>query len=98
MNDLRPDLKRLMRWARQAPEQAPAAAPRGFSARVIANWHGNPVQPDFALWQTVIWRSAWAAAAVIILGLALLTGQQLRPASFYDVAPACQVVSAELVP
>jgi hypothetical protein len=50
------------------------------------------------LWQQAIWKTAWAAAAVIIAGLALLTVQKLDQKSPYDVSPAYQVVSTELVP
>src|SRR5579872_5655845 len=98
MNDLHPELKRLMRLARQTPPQAPPAAPLGFSTRVVALWHGTSTRAEFGLLQKFIWGSACAATAAILLGLAFLTARQLRPASFYELTPAYQVVSTQLVP
>jgi hypothetical protein len=98
MNDLNPELKKLLRWARQAPEQAPPNLPMGFSSRVVTHWTSMSLRAEFGFWQKAVWGSAFAAAALILIGLALLTVEQLRPASFYDVTPAYQVVSTEFVP
>lgn len=98
MTPLTPELKRLMRWARHAPETLPPAIPLGFSMRVTARWGKVPSINTFALWQEAIWGSAWAAAVVILLGIALLTAERLRTNSLYDFSPAYQVVSTELVP
>jgi hypothetical protein len=98
MNRLSPELEKLITWARRAPQVPPAAAPMGFAARVAANWGAPSPLNLFAIWQKAIWGSAWAAAAVIVLGIALLTAQKLEANSTYDVTPAFQVVSTELVP
>jgi hypothetical protein len=50
------------------------------------------------LWQKAVWGSALGAAAMILLGAALLTVQKLRPGSPYDFSPAYQVVSMKFVP
>jgi hypothetical protein len=97
MNPLAPELKRLMRWAKQAPPNSQDTIPPYFAARVVA--HMSHQQPSLtALWQKAVWGSAWAAAAVILIGAALLTAQKLRPSSPYDFGVAYRVVSMELIP
>jgi hypothetical protein len=98
MNRLDPELKKLMRWARQAPEPTPAPMPFRFSSRVAECW--NSIQPvsEFLVWQKAIWGSAWAAMAVILLGMTMLGFQKLRTSSPYDFSPAYQAVSLKFVP
>jgi hypothetical protein len=98
MNGLDPELKRLMRLAKPPPEVPPVAAPIGFATRVATRWCSTSAFSLFGIWQKAIWGSALAAAAVIVLGLALITAQRLQTNSTYDVSPAYQVVSTELIP
>lgn len=98
MNRLTPELERLIVWARQAPELRPKAPPAGFAVRVARCWCAPSPNSLIGIWQEAIWGSAWAAAAVIVLGLALLGAQKLKTSSSYDVSPAFQLVSTELVP
>lgn len=98
MNRLPPELSRLLAWAQQAPKIAPPPVPPGFAARVARNWNRANVPDLVLIWQRAIWASAWAAAAVIGLGLVLLNSQKLGTNSPYDFSPAYQVVSTELVP
>ncbi len=72
--------------------------PSGFAARTLARWNGAPSVNMFAIWQKAIWGSAWAATAVILLGLVVLTAQRLRPQTPYDFSPAYQVVATDFVP
>jgi hypothetical protein len=98
MNRFIPELQRLIRWAKAAPAPEPSTARPGFAARVSACWCQMPV-PDLLLtWQRAVWASAWAAVAIIGLGLVLLSSQRLETNSGYDLSPAYQVVSTELVP
>jgi hypothetical protein len=98
MNPLDPELKKLMRWARQAPQSTPAPMPFGFSSRVTERWSSIQPASEFVLWQKAIWGSAWAAAAVILLGMTMLTAQKLQTNSPYDFSAAYQVVSMKWVP
>jgi len=98
MNRLTPELQRLITWAKAAPDAAPPQAPAGFASRVSARWFNAPPADPFMIWQKAIWASAWAAAAIIGLGLVLLNSQRTDTNSAYDVSPAYQVVSTELVP
>jgi len=98
MSRLSPDLQRLITWSRCAPQSPPSAAPLGFAARVASRWCSPSPVNLFGIWQRAIWGSAWAAAAVIVTGLALLAAQKMETNSTYDVSPAFQVVSTDLVP
>jgi hypothetical protein len=98
MNRLTPELKKLFCWARQATQDPPPAIPLGFPARVATLWICGPSTNMFAVWQKAIWGSAGISAAIILLGLILLTNQRLRSGSFYDFSPAYQVVATKFVP
>jgi hypothetical protein len=98
MNHLTPELKRLMRWAREAPQGPQADAPLGFSAHVVAQWNEEPSVSMFTVWQKAIWGSAWAATVVILLGVALLTTERIRSDSPYGFSSAYQMVATEFVP
>ena len=98
MSRLSPELRRLIHWARQAPEAKQATIPPWFAARVATQWCAAGPMGPFGAWQRAIWGSAWAAAVVIVLGLAVITAQKLQTNSTYDVSPAYQVVSSELIP
>lgn len=98
MNRLSPELKRIMQWARQAQPHPLTGPPFGLSQRVVQAWLGAEATDPLTIWQQAVWKSAWPAAAVILIGLALLTAQRLSSRSPYDVSPAYEVVSTELVP
>lgn len=98
MNRLRPELRTLMKWAREAPAVPPAAIPTGFPARVAAHWGGYSSPNMFAIWQKAIWGCAGAAAAVIFLGLLALKADKFPSKTPYDFSPAYQVVDMDFVP
>ena len=98
MNHLNPELKRLMRWAKQASPVPPTAMPLGFSQKVNRAWAEGPVGDALGMWQRAIARSAWAGAAIILLALAIFMTQWLTASSSYDFGPAYQVVSTDFIP
>ena len=101
MNRLPPELQRLITWAKAAPaapELEPPPARPGFATRVSARWCQLGESDLLLTWQRAVWASAWAAAAIIGVGLVLLSSQRLGSNSGYDLSPAYQVVSTELVP
>lgn len=98
MNHLDPEIRRLLRWAKTAPPRARPVMPAGLAGRIVARWLSGPEPDPWLLWQRAVWASAWAAVAVIGIGLVLLNSQRLGTGSAYDFSPAYQVVSTELVP
>jgi hypothetical protein len=98
MNSLHPDLKRLMHWARQSLPAPPPMMPLGFAARVVAcRPAASTDSTGFGVWQRVIWAWSWVAAAVILVGAAMLV-TQLGSGPPFDVNAAYQVVSIQFVP
>jgi len=98
MNRLNPELKRLLRWAREAPALPPAEMPLGFSQRVATKWDRLVDRDSLGMWQRAILGSVWPATAVILLGLTILIVQRFTSNSFYGLSQAYPVVSLELVP
>jgi hypothetical protein len=99
MNQLNPELKRLLRWARQSPVLPPEEVSQGFSQRVVRqHWSSGPVHDSPGMWQRVILGSVWPATAILLLGLAILMLQKFNNHDSYELLPAYEVVSAELIP
>jgi len=100
MNQLDPQLKRLLNWARQAPQVQLAPKPEGFAQQVVARSRLENTVPSsvLALWQNAIRGSAWAAAVIILVALLVLTLEKLRSNSPYDFSPAYQAVITEFIP
>jgi len=98
MNRLKPELQKLVNWARQAPPRFPPTMPEGFDRLVVRDWLAESATDFVALWQTIVWKSAWAAIAVILLGLAMLSAEKRGSPSPYDLSPAYEVVSTQFVP
>jgi hypothetical protein len=98
MNRVAPELKRLFGWARCAPPSTAERAPLGFGQTVVRHWLRADPADALWVWQTAVVKSAWAAAAIILAGLALLTAQRAGQKSAYDFTPAYEVVSTQVVP
>jgi hypothetical protein len=98
MSQLDPELKRLLQWSRQAPRiESTAVPPAGFSDTLVRDWRRHSEAAAPLLWERTIWQSAWAAAALLVAGLALLAAEQLRTGSTYEFSPPYPLVS-EFVP
>jgi len=73
--------------------------PLGFESRVLRACQSSSSNDDaFRVWQGAVWKSAWAAATVLLVGLTVLAVQRLGSKSAYDFSPAYEVVSTELIP
>jgi hypothetical protein len=98
MNSLDPELRRLIRWARQAPEPPPEPPPLGFVARVAARAAGELAPPQPAWWLRLQDLALWSSLAIVVLGLTLATRQVRAPATAYDLAPAFQFAAHTIAP
>ena len=97
MNRLDPDLKRLMRWARQAPPRG-EQAPFGFATRVVASSGAQPGLPAILTLQRLVGVSAWFSAAIILCGGIFFASQIQDSASVFDFAPAYQFIARSIAP
>lgn len=97
MNRLKPDLKRLIRWAREADDD-PLESPPGFSGRVVAGWRRARVDAPLSALPGLAFRVAFAAAVVIVCGGLYLFTQvhALKPAA--DLSSAAQFLARNLTP
>ncbi|HSH14638.1 MAG TPA: hypothetical protein VLD18_01300 [Verrucomicrobiae bacterium] len=98
MNSLDPELRRLIRWARQAPEPAPEPPPLGFIARVAARAAGELPQSEPGWWLRLQNLALWSSLAIVVVGLTLATRQVRAPATTYDLAPAFQFAAHTIAP
>ncbi len=76
MNQLDPDLKRLLKWAKAASPPKSTEAPFGFSGRVWAS--RTPAQSPtlFQELQSTAWEFSCAALALIVCGAIVLMSQR----------------------
>lgn len=87
MNELRVEIKQLMKQAGDFRGRRDESVPWGFTARVAAQARLT-ARPSLALLQRMFSIASWTAGGVIVVCSALLL-QQPRPAD-----PAAQVVAA----
>lgn len=98
MNRLDPDLKRLMKWSRRAPESLPSEAPPGFSGRVVARREVAPSASPLSALHKLASIAAWASALVIVCGVLFLVSQARAPKLATDFSSAAQFLASNLVP
>lgn len=96
MNELDPDLKRLIKWCRMTSPSRPEEAPFGFSGRVLTA--RTPVQALTLLQelQQTAWGLACASLALIICGGLVLVSQPSAPAPAAEISSALNFVANNL--
>lgn len=67
MNEFERRWKLGAKALRGGDEAAPAEAPFGFSARVVAQWQAQPAPTLAALWQTFALRALGAVTLVLVI-------------------------------
>lgn len=96
MNSLDPELRRLIRWARQAPGPVPEPPPLGFLARVAARAAGELPAPEPGWWVRLQNLALWSSLAIVVVGLTLANRHGRAPA--YDVTPAFHFAAHTIAP
>jgi hypothetical protein len=98
MNELHPDLKRLLKWAHAASPSRPEEAPFGFSGRVLVS--GSPVQAPalFCELQRTAWPLTCLSLALILGGGLLLLSQGASSLPPEEFSSALRFLASNLTP
>jgi len=98
MNKLDPDLKRLLKWAREASPSKPEEAPFGFSGWVLAS--RKQVQPPTLLQE--LERAAWTltcgSLVLIVCSGIVLASQRSAPPPTGEFSSALSFLASNLAP
>jgi hypothetical protein len=97
MNELDPDLKRLLKLSVTAAAPEPEQAPFGFSVRVAAS--ANPGSPATLLQelQQTAWGIACTSLALLVCGALVLLSQRASPAPGAEISSALNFVANSLL-
>ena len=98
MNQLDPDLKRLMELAQRAPETESSEAPFGFSTRVVARWQPDESLNLLAAWQRAVTFAGWVSGLIIVVGVAFFLTQQQPVSTADNFVAAYQVLAKSIAP
>lgn len=99
MNQLDPELRRLIRWSRQAAAPAESAAPLGFATRVMALRRAalQEAEPRWA--HRLRWSAAWLSLLVVLLGAVVWAGERRTAANnVYNFVPTFQFAAHNIAP
>jgi hypothetical protein len=97
MNELNPNLKRLLKWAQAATPSKPEEAPFGFPGRVLAAQ--RPVQAPtlFQELQRTAWGITCASLALVMGGGLVLLNQRSSPPPEPEISSALNFVANNLL-
>jgi len=96
MNRLDPDLKRLLKWAREASPSRLEEAPFCFSGRVLASIKRVQAPTLLQELQQTAWGLACASLALIICGGLVLVSQPSAPAPAAEISSVLNFVANNL--
>ena len=88
MNELDPDLKRLLKWARAASPSQSEQAPFGFCTRILAGERPSRIPTLLEELQQTAWGLTCVALATILCGCLVLLSQRS------GLVPAAELPSA----
>ncbi len=96
MSALDPELKRLFKWAGEAPASKPEWMPVGFHARVLDS--RQPAQPPTLLeeLQRTAWGLSCVALALILCGAIVLMSQSSAPPPTEELSSALNFIAGTL--
>lgn len=98
MNELNPELRRLIQWSRTGHIPADETVPPGFGARVAVRWQAQNHLPPAWSWGPLERWTAWACTLVLMASLGLWASQRAEPAMAYDLLSVYQVAVRNLTP
>lgn len=98
MNQLHPELRRLIRCPSAAEHSSTPSAPLGFAGRVIAIWRAEHLTTEPWWWRRMQVVTAWASAILIAAGIALWAGHQSTLVPTHDIFHAYQLAVRNFTP
>ena len=96
MNELNPQLKRLINWSREASSSKSDEAPFGFAGRVLASRKAAQAPTLFQELQRAAWGVSWASLALIICGSLVLAIQRSTPPPTGELSSALSYFASNL--
>ena len=96
MNELDPDLKRLLKWVGAASPPEPGEAPFGFSTRVLAVNRQSRVPTLLDELQRAAWALTCIALATIACGCLVLVHQRSGPSPAAELPSAVSYLASNL--
>lgn len=98
MNQLDPELKRLIRWSRAVEPESTTEAPFGMAGRIASRWVASEVQPEPSWWPRLQLATAGMSILCLAAGLLFWTNQMKPAGNAYDFAPAYQMIARNIAP
>ena len=96
MSELDPELKRLLKWARNVPVSKPDEIPFGFSGRVLAARQPARLPTLFEQLQDAAWALSCVALFLIVGGAMVLLSQRSSPPSVEEASSALNFLASNL--
>ena len=98
MNELDPDLKRLIKWAREASPTKPGEAPFGFARRVLVSRRQFQAPTLLQELQETAWGLTCVSLTLIVCGGLVLASQRSAPAPAPELPSALSFLASHLNP
>jgi hypothetical protein len=96
MNELDPDLRRLLKWVRAASPSKSEQVPFGFFGRVLAAGKEGPVPTLFQELHRTAWGLSCVALGLILCGALVLISQRASPPSTEEFSLALSFLASNL--
>jgi hypothetical protein len=99
MNQLDPELKRLIRWSRQAEAPLETAVPFGFATRVTGLSRAASLEAEPHWAHQLRWSVACLSLAVMAIGAVVWAGERRAAANnVYNFVPTFQLAAHNIAP
>lgn len=98
MNQLDPELRRLVRWARQAEATPEIPVPFGFATRVAALSRAAAPEAEPRWAHQLRWSVACLSLGVMVFGAVVWAGERRAANNAYNLIPTFQLAAHNLAP
>lgn len=98
MNQLDPELRRLIRWSRQAGPAPGTTAPLGFATRVVALGRTAASEDEPRWAHQLRWSVASLSLLVVMIGAFVWAGERREASNAYNFVPVYQFAASSIAP